>query len=315
VTYALLRAVTGIALRWFYREVSVRHVERIPGGTTPLLLAVNHPNALVDALVVGWAMPRPITITAKATLFENPALGWFLRYMGVVPLRRASDERQRAVAGRSADPASRARNTEAFRAILQTLERGGAVLIFPEGKSHDEPALAPLRTGPARIALQAQDEGRVRSLAVLPIGLVFEQKEAPRSRVLVDIGEPLDVTSWLATAPSDGARVSALTEEIDQRLRDVTLNYATTDEAQRTRGLAKVFASLLDDPTPIGVDRSLGDEVELERRLAQARRLLEGERTTPALRARAERFLNRLGTFERTLCAERIAVDDVAIPL
>src|SRR5919108_4593856 len=183
VLYRLLRAVAGIALRWFYREVSVRHAERIPGGATPLLLVVNHPNALVDALLVGWAMPRPITITAKATLFENPAVAWFLRYMGVVPLRRASDERRRrAAAGRAADPAGRApgidRNTEAFRAILGRLEQGGAVLIFPEGKSHDEPALAPLRTGPARIALQAHDEGRVRSLAILPIGLVFEQKEA-----------------------------------------------------------------------------------------------------------------------------------------
>ncbi len=306
--YALLRGITGIALRWFYRDVRVRHGERIPGRRTPLLLAVNHPNALVDALVVGWAMPRPITITAKATLFENPALGWFLRYMGVVPLRRASDERQHRGTGT-------ARNTEAFRAILQRLEQGGAILIFPEGKSHDEPALAPLRTGPARIALQAHDEGRVTSLALLPIGLVFEQKESPRSRVLVDVGEPLDVAMWVAATPSDGSRVSALTEEIDRRLRDVTLNYATTDEAQQTRGLARVFASLLEEPAPIGIDRSLGDEVEVERRLAQARRLLDGERTTPAVRARAEAFLDRLGAFERTLCAEQIAVEDVAIPL
>jgi glycerol-3-phosphate O-acyltransferase/dihydroxyacetone phosphate acyltransferase len=318
--YALLRAVTGIALRWFYRDVSVRHAERIPGGATPLLLAVNHPNALVDALLIGWAMPRPITITAKATLFENPVLGWFLRYMGVVPLRRASDERQRPAAAdaaeRTGSATSASRNTEAFRAILERLERGSAVLIFPEGKSHDEPALAPLRTGPARIALQAHDEGRVRSLTILPIGLVFERKEAPRSRVLVDVGEPLDVTSWVTTAAAgNGSLVSNLTGEIDRRLRDVTLNYATTDEAQRTRGLATVFASLLDEPLPIGFDRSLSDEVELERRLAQARRLLDGERTTPALRARSEHFLDRLGAFERTLCAEQIAVDDVAIPL
>src|SRR5918992_952227 len=105
--YNLLRLITGIALRWFYREVSVRHAERIPRGATPLLLAVNHPNALVDALLVGWAMPRPITITAKATLFENPVLGWFLRYMGVVPLRRASDERRRAATDESTADAAK----------------------------------------------------------------------------------------------------------------------------------------------------------------------------------------------------------------
>src|SRR5918997_2583379 len=169
--YRLLRIIAGIALRWFYRDVRVRHAERVPRGATPLLLAVNHPNALVDALLVGWAMPRPITITAKATLFENPVLGWFLRYMGVVPLRRASDERHRAAGDASpggttaaaTEPAGSTernveRNTEAFRALLQRLEEGGAVIIFPEGKSHDEPELAPLLSGPARIALQAERE-------------------------------------------------------------------------------------------------------------------------------------------------------------
>src|SRR5688572_19094504 len=322
ILYALLRAITGIALRWFYRDVRVRHADRIPRDATPLLLAVNHPNALVDALLVGWILPRRLTITAKATLFANPVLGWFLRIAGVVPLRRAGDERQRLATGANVEPTAtvipkqldRTRNTEAFRAILERLEHGGAVLIFPEGKSHDEPALARLRTGPARIALQAQREGRIRSLAILPIGLVFEQKETPRSRVLVDIGEPIDVGQWRATV-DNVETVETLTEEIDRRLRDVTLNYATTEEAAQTRGLARVLTSLLNDPLSVGTDRPLEDEVELERQLTHARRLLESKHADPALRARAERFLNRLSTFERTLCAERIAVDEVAIPV
>jgi glycerol-3-phosphate O-acyltransferase / dihydroxyacetone phosphate acyltransferase len=322
ILYSLLRAITGVALRWFYRDVRTRHVERIPRSTIPLLLAVNHPNALVDALVVGWALPRRLTITAKATLFENPVFGWFLRIAGVVPLRRASDERKRLAALGGAREATtvlgeqvdQARNTDAFRAILDRLGKGGAILIFPEGKSHDEPTLAPLRTGPARIALQAVREGHAKTLAILPVGLVFEQKDAPRSRVLVDVGEPLDVNEWVA-ATGSAAGVEALTEEIDRRLRDVTLNYATADEAALTRGLARVFASLLDDPLSIGRDRLLEDEVELERRLSQAQRVLEHEATDPAVRARAERLLDRLATFEHTLCSERIAVGDVAIPI
>ena len=322
ILYAVLRAITGIALRWFYRDVSIRYANRVPRDT-PLLLAVNHPNALVDALVVGWALPRRLTITAKATLFGNPVLGWFLHIAGVVPLRRASDERKHraeiGTAGGTLSPVrpgyvDETRNVEAFRAILERLEKCGAVLIFPEGKSHDEPALAPLRTGPARIALQAQSEGRVNGLAILPIGLVFEQKEAPRSRVLVDIGEPLYVDQWIMTA-DNAARVEALTAEINRRLHEVTLNYATADEAALTRGLARVFASLLNDPLSIGRDRPLEAEVELERQLAQARRVLESETTEPALHARAERLLERLATFERTLCAERIVLDDVAISL
>jgi glycerol-3-phosphate O-acyltransferase/dihydroxyacetone phosphate acyltransferase len=315
ILYGVLRAIAGMALRWFYRDVRVRHANRVPRDATPLVLAVNHPNALVDALLVGWMLPRRMTITAKATLFDNPVVAWFLRVAGVVPLRRASDERRRltAAAGR-AEPVDPARNTEAFRAILDRLESGGAVLIFPEGKSHDEPALAPLRTGAARIALQAFRERRMQSLAILPIGLIFEQKDAPRSRVLIDVGEPLSVGAWMTAVGSTGA-VDALTQEIDRRLRDVTLNYATTDEAARTQGLARVFTSLLGDPLPIGTDRPLEDQVELERRLAQARRLLESEHADPTLRARAEQLLDRLDAFEQTLRREGITLDDVAIPI
>jgi glycerol-3-phosphate O-acyltransferase / dihydroxyacetone phosphate acyltransferase len=130
----------------------------------------------------------------------------------------------------------------------------------------------------------------------------------------VDVGEPLDVDRWTATT-TRVRDVEALTEEIERRLRDVTLNYATTDEAVQTRGLAQVFASLLDEPRPVGADRLLEDEVVLERRLAQARRLLASEGTDPILRRRAEGVLNRIAAFERTVTSQRIAIDEVAIPI
>src|SRR5690242_11071108 len=89
--YALLRAIAGVALRWYYRDIQVEGVERIP-RRRPLLLVVNHPNALIDALLVAWVVPRRVLITAKSTLFTNPLAAATLRWLGVVPLRRASDE-------------------------------------------------------------------------------------------------------------------------------------------------------------------------------------------------------------------------------
>src|SRR5512132_141687 len=99
--YALLRAIAGVALRWYYRDIEIEGLSRVP-RQQPLLLVVNHPNALVDALLVGWVIPRRVLITAKATLFRNPVAGALLRWLGVVPLRRASDE---APAASRPDPA------------------------------------------------------------------------------------------------------------------------------------------------------------------------------------------------------------------
>ena len=314
--YETLRLVSGVALRWYYREVTIRGAERIP-PVAPVLLTVNHPNALIDALVVGWVVERRVRITAKAVLFENPVLAAFLRVVGVVPLRRASDERLRhrgdASDAQSRHPADPARNADAFRAIIDSLDAGCAVLIFPEGKSHDAPALEPLKTGPARIALAAREAGRAPGLQIVPMGLVFEAKDALRSRALAVVGEPIEVHSW---TPPDGASLDAesLTADIDRRLREVILtapSHARLTELQALAG--RVTEILADDVMPVGARRSLGDEFAVATRIARGMQTLD--RLPPAQRERAERLLERIRAFADRLERAGIAWADVAISL
>jgi 1-acyl-sn-glycerol-3-phosphate acyltransferase len=209
--YSALRWIAGIALHWFYRDIRIVRADRIP-RKGPLLIAVNHQNALVDSLIVGWLMPRRVTMTAKATLADNPLISLFFRMMHVVPLRRMSDE-----LGHNADlPFNGLRNAGAFREILGVLNQNGAVLIFPEGKSHNEAGLEPLKTGLARIALQARDEAALSGLTILPMGLIFEDKGVPGTVVAVCIAEPIDMDTW-----HDGDRTN-LTAEIAERLRSVS---------------------------------------------------------------------------------------------
>lgn len=300
--YALLRAVAGLALRWYYRSIDVSGMARVP-RRGPVLLVVNHPNALVDALVVGWVLPRRILLTAKATLFTNPLAAWLLRAIGVVPLQRASDVQ----AGRGAlDPS---RNAESFRAVNDRLRAGGAVLIFPEGKSHDEPSLAEIRTGAARIALEASRQAGVRGLVVVPIGLHFERKERPSTRVLAEVGDPIAMDCW--TASADRTAVGELTAEIERRMRAVTLNFDTHAEASATTSLAASLADLLADPEvpDLAAVPPLEHEVALARYLADARRVI-GEQP---LRGRAEAFVARLTTFRSDLGARGVTLADVAV--
>jgi 1-acyl-sn-glycerol-3-phosphate acyltransferase len=209
--YNVLRWINGIALYWFYRDIHITGKERIP-ARVPLLIAANHQNALVDSLIVAWVVPRRIAMTAKATLRENLLIALLFRILGVVPLRRVSDE-----AGKSnGSPADRSRNTEAFREILNLLEQNRAVLIFPEGKSHNEVGLEPLKTGLARLALRARDERFIKGVTILPIGLIFEDKGVPGTVVGARIGEPIEMDSWPTTDHV------ALTEEIATRLRGVS---------------------------------------------------------------------------------------------
>ena len=299
--YQALRAAADVALHWYYADVVVQGRERIP-ERGPLIITANHPNALVDALVVGTTMRRRVLLTAKATLFENPALAAVLRAVGVVPLRRAKDERD------AMGVVSASRNSDAFRLVTQALERQGAVLVFPEGISHDEPSLAPLKTGAARMALTAADGG-VRGLRILPVGMIFEQKERPRSRVLVRIGAPIDVDEWLAgTGAPDAAR---LTADIDAAMRRVTLNFASEARARRAVGLARALASIAGETPSIGQPRPLAMEAELARRVDVATDALT---SAPAEAVRqADALIARVESIEARLAERHVALADVRI--
>ena len=303
--YALLRALAGVALRWFYRSIQVDGRERIP-RRGPILFVVNHPNALVDAMLVGWVVPRRVLLTAKATLFQNPIGAILLRWVGVVPLRRASDEK--TVRG----PLDPSRNEDTFVAVRGALKAGDAVLIFPEGKSHDEPTMAPLRTGAARMALDAWNSGAAPTLAIVPVGLTFERKDTPRTRVLVQVGEPLRLERWCST--EHGRPVEELTAEIDARLRAVTLNYASAEEAARTVRLASTIAALIAPSRPLGqVDRELGVETSIARRIEElSTQLITAD---PELRSRADSVVERIEALHRIASAHGILLDDIAIDL
>lgn len=302
--YVLLRAIAGIALRWYYRDIHVEGLDRIP-RRRPLLLVVNHPNALVDALLVGWAIPRRVLITAKSTIFSNPIAGALLRFVGVLPLYRAKDQ----TPGERADPT---RNRGTFESVHRALSRGGTVLIFPEGITHDEPSLAPLKTGAARMALQARDAGDVEGLSVVPIGLTFERKDAPRTRVLVQIGEPIAMDAW--REPAGGMAAEALTSEIETRLRAVTFNYLTADDAARAVRLASLISALFEPVPNMGVvDRRLGAQTAIARRIEELSSRLPF--ADAALRAQADQLVRRLDAVQRVAAKHGVLIEDVGITL
>ena len=305
--YASIRALASRALTWFYSRVDTEGLERIPSDT-PVLLAVNHPNAMVDSLVVAWAVPRRLVLTARATLFTNPLLAAFLRFVGVVPLIRQKDVAELGAA-KDVD-----RNARAFAMLNSALQRGRAVLIFPEGVTGDWVSLARLRTGAARIALQARDAG-VRALSIVPIGLTFERKDEPRTRVFAQVGEPIWIDKWPRVNAEEDAR--ALTEELDRRLRAVTLNFESEDAASRDRALAAQLARLFrgTQATPQVWQRyaPLGDQVAIARRIEDARSRLGS--ASPLIRDRAEQHLDRLTHFRDTLSKRGLVIEDLEIDL
>ncbi|MEA2402738.1 MAG: glycerol-3-phosphate dehydrogenase [Thermoleophilaceae bacterium] len=122
---------TGILVYFRLRRLGREH---IPAGG--VILAANH-RSFLDPFAIGCCNPRPIYFVAKEELFRNPLVGWFLNCMGAFPVRRGkSDE-------------------ESVETALALLERGQAVVIFPEGTRITSGSLGKPKRGVGRMALQS----------------------------------------------------------------------------------------------------------------------------------------------------------------
>ncbi|CAM3098375.1 acyltransferase [Corallococcus sp. ZKHCc1 1396] len=227
--YACVRVVVALALRLFYR-VKVNAPAEAPSG--PVLFVGNHPNGLIDPALVFILTPRKVTFLAKAPLFKLPVIGWLLKGLDALPVYRKQD-----------DPAQMGRNEGTLDAAKGALVKGRAITLFPEGKSHSEPELAELKTGAARIALNAAREGA--AVRIVPVGLTYAEKNVFRSEVLIDQGAPIDVTAFLpadAQVATEQESVRALTERVAEGLRAVTLNLEQWEDLPVVRVAEQLYA-------------------------------------------------------------------------
>ncbi len=272
---ALLEGVLRLVLRLYFRTIVVHGLDQLPAGGR-LIFVLNHPNGLVDPLFVLLKSGRRVSFLAKAPLFRLPVLGYFLRLTQTIPVYRPED-----------NPGDTARNLETFARARQVLTSGLAIAIFPEGTTHSDPSLKPLRTGAARIALAATADGPV---TLVPTGLTYSNKARFRSRATVQFGAPIVLP--VGTAPDPDAPEPTAVQALTQQLRDA-LGQVTV-QADRAE-----IIDLLARTTRLLAPRSDPDSaVVLHRRITEGyARLREEDPTRLArLRHRVERHLALLDT-------------------
>jgi 1-acyl-sn-glycerol-3-phosphate acyltransferase len=285
----LMRGLARLLIHVFFRRVEVSGAELLP-ERGPIVVVANHTNGLVDGLLLIARLDRYPRFLGKATLFKILPLKPLLKLAGVVPVYRVADQ------------ADAAGNDRAFAKCREMLAGGGAVAIFPEGISHDEAQLQPLRTGAARIALGAAFEARAEDVTIVPIGLVYDAKARFRSRALVTIGEPFvagdDPDAY--RADPHGA-VRGLTDRIANALSGVGPDYDTVAQAELLARVADV-ATLAP-----GAERA-----PLAARDHLARALAEVEQRDPNSREGFERLRAAQDRYDRDLALLGVTDADVA---
>jgi glycerol-3-phosphate O-acyltransferase/dihydroxyacetone phosphate acyltransferase len=257
----LVRFIAKAATLGWFRAVEVTGLERIPRAG-PLLVVANHHGGFVDPALLIALIPRPVRFLAMASLFRIVPLRPLLAIAGAIPIHRTQD--------RPTDGESARGNVDAFAACFEHLREGGAIGIFPEGQASDEAHLLPIRTGAARIALGAHSRGAM-GLRIVPVGLIYEDKQRARSRAYVRIGEPIvmdeDLAEHPGVPPDEGERsaVLALTAAVEDRLADAAVDYEDAEQRAELRFAASVALRWSEgDPRgrpPVGEIERLADEL------------------------------------------------------
>jgi glycerol-3-phosphate O-acyltransferase / dihydroxyacetone phosphate acyltransferase len=275
----VLNRVASAVTRTFYRLTIAGESVPVAG---PLLLVANHPNSLLDPAMVAVAANRPVRFLAKAPLFTDKLIGWLVKAAGAIPVYRHRD-----------DPGQTARNNEMFSAVRDALTGGDAVGIFPEGISHSEPSMSALKTGAARIALDAA--GVLGApIPIVPVGLVFRARDIFRSEAKVVVGEAIAWADLASRGSGDAEAVRDLTARIDAALRRVTVNLESWEDAPIVESAEAIHAA------EFGAPANAAEQVE---RLATTTAILKRLRDAndPRWAALAEdlnrhqRLLRRLG--------------------
>lgn len=296
MAYRVLAWFLRVVVRVFFRQVEIAGLEHVP-ATGPVLFAGNHPNSLIDPILIITTCGRKVHFAAKDSLFKGRIMRTILRGLGAVPVARKDDHDGKPRTG-PADPvterpaAERASaNDAAFAHMFTVLGEGGAIGIFPEGLSHDESQLSKLKTGAARLALGGAAKTE-QPITIVPCGLTFIHPKRFRSRVLVQYGPPIVIEPG---RPTDTDGVRAVTADLDGALRRLTINAPDWDTVRALDVVRRLY-----QPREISIE----DRVELARRFNQYYGSVAADPRVTSLMARVRVYqdkLDELGLTDREL--------------
>ncbi|MCB0855874.1 MAG: 1-acyl-sn-glycerol-3-phosphate acyltransferase, partial [Bacteroidetes bacterium] len=136
ILYTILKFLVKIGIRVFFRKIVVHGWENRP-SEGPLIIAVNHPNTLMDPLLVAVMMKQRVGFLANASLFANKLVNQLFAILHTIPVYRKQD----VAPGEPID------NDETFGKVYEYLDKNGTIMIFPEGTSFSEMKLRKIKTG------------------------------------------------------------------------------------------------------------------------------------------------------------------------
>lgn len=195
----------------------------------PLLLACNHPNSFLDAVILDTLFNEPVYSLARGDVFVNKLARKVLHSLNILPVYRVSEGVENL-----------STNYETFEACKDIFRNNGVILIFSEGKCINEWRLRPLKKGTARLAIDSWENGI--PLSVLPVGINYSSFRRFGKNIILNFGSMLRKGD-IDLSQADGLRNQQFNAKLQAELEQLVLDIDKHDR-QKQRELLEFKPSM-----------------------------------------------------------------------
>ena len=246
ILFHIVKPLTRIAFRRFYRKIYFHGEEHLPKDKS-LILAVNHPTAFIDPVLVAGFVHPTVNTLLRGDMFKGKFISWLLRQFRLIPIFRMRD-----------GIGNLKQNQDSLDYCMDLLHRGKHISILAEGVSEMEKRLRPVQKGTARMAFGVYDQHGQAPIAVVPVGVNYTDPSRFRTEVMIAFGPPLLVEDYLeAYQQNPRGTITKLTKDLEIAMRKLVIHIENPEDDVWVDRILEVIRH--DHPTPFWPQQSKND--------------------------------------------------------
>ena len=229
--YYLFKLLIKFSLFFYTRKVIIKGKENIPKKGA-LLFMVNHPNGLIDPLIVAVNNPRIQHFLVRASAFKKPLIKRFLESLNLIPIFRIRDGVKQLE-----------KNTEVFEKCFDLLNQQKALMIFPEGSHNHKRNVRKLSKGFSRIVFGALDRNPELKIHIISVGVTYQNPSIYPTDVCVHFGTPILANDFY-NPQIIHTEIKRLKEVIRSQLKTLSVHIPLDENYEKT--LSKLTSENVD---------------------------------------------------------------------
>jgi 1-acyl-sn-glycerol-3-phosphate acyltransferase len=211
VWYTSVRLFLKISLQFYSKKIIVKGKKNIPKKGA-ILFAINHPNALLDPLMVTCNNPRENHFLVRADVFKKPLIRKALSSLNLMPIYRIRDGIKQL-----------SNNEEVFEKCYNILKNEETLFIFPQGGHSRDRNIKSLSKGFTRIVFGALEKYSDLEISVIPVGLTYQNSSTFPSKVIVSYGNAINSRAIFDSNPKAKA-INILKADVSNQLKEITVH-------------------------------------------------------------------------------------------